>query len=218
MGWLMFLALAVLAGLALWRMRALGPGALLFAGAAAMLAAAGYAWQGRPGQPGHPVSAAVRTIEVDPAIVELRGAMTQRFGNEANWLIVSDAMLRAGEPRTAIVAIRSGIDANPRSVLLWTALGSALVEHDGGIVSPTARFAFERAAALGPRHPAPWFFLGLAQLRAGEAEAAERSWTRAYARAPRDAEYREQLRVRLAVLRRLMLSAPAQVAPRGPAS
>lgn len=203
-GWLILLALAAAAAALLWRFGGLGRDVWQFVSAALMLAAAGYVWQGSPAQRGSPVAAVKPGIDVDPEMVELRGAMTERFGTAANWLIFSDALLRAGETRSAVTAIRSGINENPRSAALWAALGSALIEHDGGNVSPTARFAFSRAVKLDPASPAPWFFLGLAEVRAGNPDLAERLWTRALTLTPPQATYRRAIELRLVLLRQVM--------------
>lgn len=210
-GWIAFALLAAAVLGLLWRFAELGRDVWTFIFAAVMLGAAGYAWQGRPAQPGYPVAAASRMIEIDPELTILRGAMTERFGGSAQWLIPSDALLRGGDTRTAIAFIRRGLNDNPNSVTLWTALGSALVEHDGGNVSPTARFAFEHAAGLVPDNPAPWFFLGLAEIRAGDLEAGEREWTRALARTKPQAPYRDDIAMRLTLLRRFIALREARI-------
>jgi predicted Zn-dependent protease len=79
--------------------------------------------------------------------------------------------------------------AHPRDYALWVGLGNALVEH-GGSVSPAARLAFERADALAPNHPAPRFFLGLAEARSGNPVEASRQWKELLASAPADAGWR----------------------------
>ena len=55
MGWLFALGFAALAMLGLYLSKRFSPGALLIAAAATVFALAGYAWQGSPGMPGHPV-------------------------------------------------------------------------------------------------------------------------------------------------------------------
>lgn len=210
-GWIVFaLLVAVLIGL-LWRFAELGRDVWTFAFAAVMLGAAGYAWQGRPAQPGYPVAAAGRTIEIDPELTMLRGAMTERFGASAQWLIPADALLRGGATQTSIAFIKSGLNENPNSMTLWTALGGALVEHDSGNISPTARFAFEHAAGLVPDNPAPWFFLGLAEVRAGEFDAAEKNWSRALALTDAEAPYRDDVATRLTLLRRFIAIREARI-------
>ncbi|HVF93707.1 MAG TPA: hypothetical protein VM900_05280 [Sphingomonas sp.] len=199
--WLALLGAAALAALAL-----LGVRRALWSmiGSALMLGAAGYALQGRPQLP---ASLANPDTEVAPdgeATIELRNKMLGRFSGDGAYLIAADAMTRAGDRRAAVRVVLAGISKVPESVLLWTGLGSALVAHDGGQVSPGALFAFQQAARLSPRHPAPPFFLGEAYVRAGEFETARRYWARALALSPAAASYRSDVAVRLALLDRLI--------------
>jgi cytochrome c-type biogenesis protein CcmH/NrfG len=50
--------------------------------------------------------------------------------------------------------------------------------------------AFERAGELAPGHPAPPFFLGLAEARSGNPQEAARLWREILAGAPADASWR----------------------------
>ena len=50
--------------------------------------------------------------------------------------------------------------------------------------------AYERAAELAPGHPAPLFFLGLAEARSGNPKEAARLWREILANAPADASWR----------------------------
>jgi cytochrome c-type biogenesis protein CcmH len=56
MGWLFALGLAALTYLALMLSRRCSQLALQLAGAAILVALAGYAWQGKPGMLGHPAA------------------------------------------------------------------------------------------------------------------------------------------------------------------
>lgn len=200
-GWLAFATIGLAALAALWRFGGIARDVWTWVAVAIAMGAAGYAWQGRPAQPGDPAGGAVRTIELDPELLALRGAMTERFGGGAQWLIPADALMRGGDTGTAIAFIRSGLNENNRNLTLWTALGSALVEHDRGRISPAACFAFDRAAGLVPENPAPWFFRGLAEIRAGDLVTAERRWTRALALTPVEASFRPDIARRLTMLR-----------------
>lgn len=202
MGWLVFASLAAVAGLLLWRLRYSGQ-LWMFGAAAAMLAAAGYAWQGQPGRPAAPARAPSDAAVLDSDRIALRDAMVGRFGPDSAYAIAGDAMLRAGSPDAAVRAILGGIDTYSDSLALWTELGSVLAIRDRA-VSPAARFAFNRAASLNPRHPAPPFFQGLAQVRGRDFAAARRSWGRAHALAPADASYRRDIALRLMLLDRLL--------------
>ncbi|MEH3159272.1 MAG: hypothetical protein PGN08_10320 [Sphingomonas taxi] len=203
MGWLILALFAVAAMAALVL---LGVGRLLWTmvGAALMLGAAGYAWQGRPTLGGSPARTGVAAVADDPSLTDLRERMLGRFTADAAYLTAADAMMRAGDRRSAVRALLGGVNRYRQSVMLWTALGGALAAHDGNIVSPPALFAFQQAARIAPDHPAPPFFLGLAYVRAEDYATARRYWARALALSPGGASYRRDIAVRLALLDRLL--------------
>ncbi len=203
MGWVMLALIATAAAAALVALRV---GRLLWSmvGAALMLGAAGYAWQGRPALPASPARPAALLAADDPSLIDLRERMLGRFTADAAYLTAADAMTRAGEPRAAVTALLGGLNRYPRSVMLWTALGTALAAHDGNRPSPPALFAFRQAIRVAPQHPAPRFFLGLAYARADDFPAARAEWARALALSPRGASYREPIAVRVMLIDRLL--------------
>lgn len=199
MGWIALAVIGVATGGVLWLIGV--PRALwAFVGAALMLGAAGYALQGDPGLPGHPVKANAERIDVDPGLIELRDDMLGRYRADTAYLVASDAMMRNGNRAYAVNVILGGISKYPDSLALWTGLGMAMATHDGGQVSPPVTFAFARAMQLAPRHPAPPFFLGLAYVRAGDLAAARPYWARALALTPPKVAFRGEIVERLAVL------------------
>lgn len=199
MGWGLLLGVAVAAGLLLWLLRL--PRMLWsFAAAAMMLGMAGYALQGTPDRAGQPAKPADRAIEIDPAIIELRGAMMGRFTLEGPYYIAADAMLRAGETGSAVAVMQGAARKYPRDYQFWTGLGTMLSLHNGGLVSPAARLAFDRGMMLGPRQPAAPFFAGLAYANAGQYAEARPFWVRALALTPPGASYRPEIAGRLAAL------------------
>jgi Flp pilus assembly protein TadD len=173
-------------------------------GAALMLAAAGYAWQGRPLLPAQPAQSDLQVDAEDPAMLDLRNRMLGTFSGDYPYVAAGDAMARSSNRDAAVRVILGGISHIPESVMLWTALGTALVAHDGGQLSPPASFAFQQAIRLSPRHPAPRFFLGLAAVRSGDFKAARDNWARALALTPANASYRSNIAVRLALLDRVL--------------
>ena len=176
-------------------------------GAALMLGATGYALQGSPIQPGSPAKPAAVAVPEDPALLELRDAMLGRYTLDAAYLTAADAMTRTGDSESAVRVLLGGINRIPRSLALWTALGSAMAAHDGSL-SPPARFAFDQAMRIAPTHPAPPFFLGLAHVRADDYAAARPYWARAAALSPEGASYRRDIALRLALLDRLLAEQP----------
>ncbi|HEU4961592.1 MAG TPA: hypothetical protein VFT56_14455 [Sphingomonas sp.] len=203
MGWAMMLVIGFgAAGLLL--AFGLRRGMWSAAGAAMMVGAIGYAVQGSPGLAGHPVKADAGGIAIDPGIIELRGAIFGRYGDDAMYLMTSDGLQRAGEATSAARLLLGAINHKGGDPVLWTELGTVLSTHDGGYVSPAARLAFRHARELAPENPGPLFFEGLAEVRAGDFAAARPLWARALALTPEGAEYRPEIAVRLALLDRYL--------------
>ncbi|MDH4743264.1 cytochrome c biogenesis factor-like protein [Sphingomonas sp. CBMAI 2297] len=200
MGWGMLATVAVVAVLALALLRY--PRRLWTVPATAiMLGAAGYAWQGSPGLPGHPVAPGGQRVEVDQGLIDLRDAMFGKYGTYAwSYGNLADAMLRQGDRERAVKVWQGAVRQVPEDVALWTGFGSALAEYDGNQISPAAQFAFDKAFALAPEHPGPPFFYGLALVRANRFAEAEPWWEKAVALTPAKASYRQALMARLLML------------------
>lgn len=197
-GWALFIGLALTAGVTLWRLRFPG-GLKLFALAAVMLGAAGYAWQGSPGRAGAPVSAQATDLAIDDETLAMRNAMFGRFGASGAYLTPADAMMRIGAPDAAARMLQGGINKSPRDIVLWTQLGTVIAMRDGKL-SPAAQFAFRRAIALGPAEPGPWFFMGLAQIKGGDFVTGRASWAQSLALTPQSYGYRDEIATRLALV------------------
>jgi cytochrome c-type biogenesis protein CcmH/NrfG len=197
MGWVWMILLAALVLLALWRVAKIDRQGLELSAAAMLMALAGYAFWGSPGLSASP------TLPRDAKAANLSAADVgkmekNQFSSEGNVLMLTDAMIRAGATRQAVGVFEDAIKTNPNSADLWVGMGNALVMHGGGMVSPAAEFAFEKAAKLAPNHPGPPFFMGLALAQSGKIEQAGEVWRALLARAPKDAEWVEDLKGRLA--------------------
>ena len=103
MGWVALALIGAAAAMLLWRI-GITRGLWSFVGSALMLAAAGYALQGEPALPGHPVRANAEPIGVDPEMTALRDDMIGRFRADTAYLVAADAMTRIGEPTYAVNA------------------------------------------------------------------------------------------------------------------
>ena len=200
MGWGILLGLALVAFGLLWRFAKMPRSALELTAAALLLGVAGYAWQGTPGEPGTAIESRDKPGNLNPATVDSRKNMMGQFGNEAQWLDYADTMTRMGQTQLAVLAMRSGIRDNPKSPDLWIGLGNALVAHGNGLVSPSAEFAFKRAAQLSPKHPGPPLFLGIALVQQGRTAEAAAMWRALLARSPQDAPWRADVENRLAAI------------------
>ena len=188
-GWLILLAMfgTTLAFLFTLKLRG---STLTLAAAALVFGAAGFALQGRPGLPGTTRSVA----DAAPPLL-LTGARHALFGTftpAERWLIIADSYARSGDTMGAADLLRSAIRQHPRDPELWTGYANALVDH-AHMLTPAARLAFGRAAALSPDTPGPRFFLGLALLRSGDRAGAIEQWRAILAAAPPTASWRSMV-------------------------
>jgi len=113
---------------------------------------------------------------------------------------MADGFQRRGDTQSAAELLQGAVQRTPNNPDLWVGLGNALVVHGGGMMSPAAQLAFNRAARLAPDHPGPRFFYGLALAQGGNYAEAERIWRALLATAPPGAEYRRIVEERLQAL------------------
>ena len=200
MGWFAILITALLVLVGLWHFARLDKGPLQFVLAALLFALAGYAWQGRPNQPGARAEPASARPQPESAFMAMRRDIFGQFDSADRWLIMSDNYRRSGETRDGAALIRSGLRASPGNATLWTGYADALVAHSGGALSPAADFAFRRAIALAPKHPGPPLFYGIALAQSGRFPEAEQNWRRARALAPAGAAWTSDIDRQLALI------------------
>jgi cytochrome c-type biogenesis protein CcmH/NrfG len=200
MGWIIAIILAAVTGLVLWRFGRLPRGSGGFIGAAMLVALAGYGWQARPDLAGASRTAPDEEKIPETAFARERVKMFGRFNSANDWLTAADTLEREGAPRSAVSVISQGIKENPNSADLYVGLGNALTVYAGGMVTPAARLAFDRAAEIAPNHPGPPFFFGLALAQAGQLDEAAAVWRELLERSPADAPYRADLEQKLAQL------------------
>ena len=170
MGWVTLLLLIAVSLAFLWLLGVRG-GILTASAAALLLGASGYALQGRPSLAGR-ASSGAETSE-HQSLAEARHAFFGNFSAEESWLSISEALASHGNSEDAVNILQNAVRRYPADPQLWVGLGNALVEHGHGM-TPPADYAYRRAAALLPGHPAPRFFYDLALVRSGEGEPAIR--------------------------------------------
>lgn len=197
MGWVLLLILALCAFAAVWRFGRLDGAGLQLLAAALMIAFAGYSWQGRPSLGGSPRPPPESQEVPDSAFAQMRQSMLGRFDTADRWLTIAEGFQRRGDTRGGAGLIRSALREHPDNAILWVGYGNALVIHSGGLLTPAAQLAYERAARLAPDHPAPRFFFGLALAQSGQLDEAERVWRDLLSTAPPGAQWRAGLEVQL---------------------
>jgi cytochrome c-type biogenesis protein CcmH len=186
-------------------------------GAALLFGLAGYALQGHPGLAGAPKAPVENERTADAELLRQRQAMGSKFGTGQSWLVVSDALSRAGQFRAAADLLGHAVREHPDDADLWVALGNALTGHSEGVISPAAQFAFRRAAAINPNHPGPPFFMGMALAQSGHLVEARSLWGALLQRTPPDAPYRADLVGQLARLDQLIAMSEGKAQTDAPA-
>lgn len=176
-GWLAFLALATAAFAGAAIVGRLDRGTTMLVASALFLAAAGYAWQGSPGQPGAPrARAAQQGLKPDTLFASEHPRFLDRFAEGSQWLAFADGLNRMGEDQAAVSALHGAIARHPRDQGLWIGYAHALLVLADYHLTPAVALAFSRAEAIDPDDPAPRYFEAMAQLEAGDPASAERSW------------------------------------------
>lgn len=198
----MILAILLL-GAFVWAAIAFGgrisPSARVPLGAALMLGLAGYLLVGQPGVADAP-QARPEPDGFGQALTDPRQGMTDRFGPAAQWLSLSDSLIRSRRTYEGSGVLANAIARYPGNIDLWVGYGNALVAHGGGMMTPAAAMAFDKAAAIDPSHPAPPFFAGLSLAQGGDIEGARVVWSELLRRSPANAPWRRDLTERLAQL------------------
>ena len=198
-GWAIFVGMALLALLLLWRPGRLDKAALMLVGAALFVAAAGYAWLGTPGEAGAPAAGRDKPMRPDTLFATERLLFLSKFGATGTDLATADAFNRMGEDETAVDLLGNEIALHPRDVDLRIGYAHALLVLAQGTMTPAVKLAFDRAEALAPANPAPRYFFGLSQIEIGDMTGAERTWRALDASLPAGSPWRAPLKKRLSV-------------------
>lgn len=177
------------------------------AAAAILLGMTGYALQGRPGTPASPAKPLAASEVAATQLVEIRADMDQSFGGAKRWLVTADSFARQGDYPLAAAYIQSGLRSDPQNPDLWSALGLQLMLASEGQMSPPAQLAFDKARAIRPNYPAPYYFAGLARLFAGDLDGAILLWEKTVSLATPKAKWKARIESQLQAAKTLQAQA-----------
>ncbi|NCP10668.1 MAG: tetratricopeptide repeat protein [Sphingomonadales bacterium] len=195
---------AILLGIGVFAWRFIPATARLPLAAALALGLAGYAWQGHPALPGAPVRpAAEMQTSGEPIDKPLMG-MVRNLDRSTNWLMLSDSLARRGDTEQAAQLLAKAVKTYPQSADLWVGYGAALIAHADGRSTRASEMIMAEARRRSPTHPGPDFYEGIAKVREGDLDGADKLWTRAYNGSSGDAEWRQDLAMRLNLVRALI--------------
>lgn len=205
MTWILVGALALLAFVAIAYVLKAPRGTREAVAAVLLLGIAGYALQGKPGQPGTSKES-TEPISADPAaLVEARLKVSNKGIPPNNrWVVIADGLARNGRYADAAEVLRGAVEKDPKNSEAWLAMGNALMAHSQGMLTSAALYSYRRAAKADPDNPGPPFFLGMALLQAGRVAETRALWADLLKHAPANAPWKAPLEMQLRRLDALM--------------
>ena len=206
-GWFVLGLLSVLSLFALVFFVRSSKGLWQVAAAAVLLGMAGYALQGRPSLPPAPAQPLEASAVGATQLVEIRADMDESFGSAKRWLVTADSFAKQGDYPLSASYIQSGLRKDPQNADLWSALGLQLMLASEGQMSPAAQLAFDKARAIRPKYPAPYYFAGLAHLFAGDLDGAILLWEKTVSLATPTAKWKTRIESQLQAAKALQAQA-----------
>jgi cytochrome c-type biogenesis protein CcmH len=206
-GWVALGLLSVLSLLGLsWFVRS-SKGLWQIAAAAVLLGMTGYALQGRPSAPSSPAKPLAVNEAGAAQLIDIRADMDQSFGGAKRWLITADSFAKQGDYASAASYVQSGLRSDPKNPDLWSALGLQLMLASEGQMSPPAQLAFDKARAIQPNHPAPYYFAGLARMISGDLNSGVLLWEKTLSLATPNAKWKVGIESQLQAAKALQAEA-----------
>lgn len=212
-GWVAMSLMAVISLAALVLIGRLQKGYWQLAAAAVLLGMTGYALQGRPSVQSSPAKSLAAKEDAAVQLVEMRADMDQSFGGAKRWLVTADAFAKQGDYKLSASYIQAGLKQNPKDPDLWSALGLQLMLASNGEMSMPAQLAFDKARAIRPNYPAPYYFAGLSRLFAGNIDSAILFWEKTLSLATPKAKWKPRLESQLASAKLLQAQVRANTPP-----
>ncbi len=166
-----------------------------------MVAAGLYSVLGSPRLPGKPFAernAATEQESIEQIVARVEAHLATHPDDARGWQLLAPVYMKLGRFDDAIKARENALRILGSNAQRESDLGEALTAAAGGVVSPDAKGAFERALAGNPNDYRARFYLGLAAEQAGKPEEASIIWRELLAIAPPDAAWVDAVRQSLA--------------------
>lgn len=178
--------------------------ALAMAAGLPMLALGIYLGEGSPGIAGQPFAERIAVppeeLPLEGLVVRIERHLKDQPDDLRGWELIAPAYLELGRFDDAANAWTRAMLIDGITAERLVARGEARALADDGSVGPDARADFEKAASLDPDQPRAQYFLGVAEIEAGDRAAALARWKALLERAPEGASWAPGLRARIAEL------------------
>lgn len=171
-----------------------------------LVALAIYGAQGSPEMPAQPLSARMQPvtpgsdIEMGQAVARIEAHLQRNPEDGRGWEVVAPVYIRMGRFDDAAMAYRRAINLLGANAERLANFGEALVMASEGIVSSSAREAFEGALEQNARQPKARFFLATAAHQDGDTDIALARYRDLLAESDPDAPWVGVVRRRIAAL------------------
>lgn len=179
----------------------------LGSGIVVALAATGlYAVRGRPdlttpapvAMPPDAVAASPGAPGIPPQIAAMLGRLEARLAlspnDPAGWQLLGASYFQLRRYDDSAKAYTKAVEIAPAMPGLQSALGEALVQAAGGVVTPAAQAAFTFAVTHDAHDPRARYFLAMLKDQRGDRKGALGDWVRLLRDAPSDAPWAPELR------------------------
>jgi len=167
-----------------------------------VVAAGLYTLLGSPNLPGQSFAERRATPtdqeSIEQIVARVEAHLATHPDDARGWQLLAPVYMKLGRFDDAIKARENALRILGANAQRESDLGEALTAAAGGVVSPDAKGAFERALAGNPNDYRARFYLGLAAEQAGKPEEASIIWRELIAIAPPDAAWVDAVRQSLA--------------------
>ena len=158
-----------------------------------LLAGVAYLALGSPGLPGQPLAGRMgppgQDTSIDVLVAQVEARLAQNPKDGRGWTVLAPVYLRIGRVDDAVTAYRNAIAFGNETAALLSGLGEAEVAVANGVVTQSAKEAFDRAAKLDPQDVKARYFIGLAAEQDGRPAEAAETWRAMLTSAPADAPW-----------------------------
>ncbi|MGL4728644.1 MAG: c-type cytochrome biogenesis protein CcmI [Bosea sp. (in: a-proteobacteria)] len=139
-------------------------------------------------------------LDIQNALARIERHLESNPTDLRGWDLIAPIYLRMGRPRDAARAFESAIRNGGNSAERWASLGEARMVAEEGMVTASARAAFEEALKLEPGYPKAAYGMAVARQQDGDVAGAISSIEALIATAAPDAAYLPLLKDSLAAL------------------
>lgn len=161
-----------------------------------LLALGLYLGVGAPGAPGAPEASSASPSmpsgempDIGVALPQLEARLKSKPDDLEGWVLLARTYGTLGRYADAVDAYARALPLSNNRPDVVAGYAESKVLQEGGVVSPETRKLFEDVRAKDPQNVAARYYLGLAKVQEGDADAGVRDWLAIQAEAPPDAPW-----------------------------